>query len=104
MVAGPGHGDGGERELGLLRADPPAAALAWVERTRGDSVVTGVVAMRRGTSAAMHRVTLRDRAGHEQTVVLRRYVRQPREDEAGSPAQFEANALSHVAAASFPTP
>jgi aminoglycoside phosphotransferase (APT) family kinase protein len=57
-----------------------------------------------GSTAAMHRVTLIDRAGHERRVVLRRYVRSEILTESPDAASVESRALQLAERVPMPTP
>ena len=83
---------------------PSAATLAWLVDELDASDVVEVRAMPGGSTAAMHRVTLVDRGGHERDVVLRRYVLP--EILAGSPdvVAVEARALQLAERLAVPTP
>jgi hypothetical protein len=105
VIAGPDHGHDDDAAVAeLLRAAPPPEALAWVGDVLGGGTVVDVVSMRGGASASMHRVSVRDAQGRVREVVLRRYLRPEQQAEQPSCALIEANALTHVASASFLTP
>ena len=58
-----------------MRARPSPEALRWVLNVVApNGEVTDAVAMPGGSTAAMHRVTIRRCNGTERTLVLRRYV------------------------------
>ena len=66
--------DEARRAISLVRQPPSAATLAWLVEELGASTVLEVRVLQGGLTAAMHRVTVVDRDGHERQVVLRRYV------------------------------
>lgn len=104
-IVGPGHGHDDEAATSaLLRADPSPAALRWVEEVVGGGRVVGTKALRGGTSASMHLLTIGDAQGATEQVVLRRYLRPEQQAEQPSCAVVEANALVHVSGAPIPTP
>lgn len=82
----------------LLRSDPPAAALQWVEDAVGVAAAS-VEPLRGGLSSAMHKVSFA--APTAQPIVLRRYVRLPLEPQL---AAFEAAALRLTEPLTVPTP
>lgn len=87
----------------LLRAGPPASALAWVGATLG-GVVTRVRALRGGRSSAVHALRLTRSGRHPDTVVLRRYVRDRVLDEEPDIVQHEASVLEHLRDSPLPVP
>jgi aminoglycoside phosphotransferase (APT) family kinase protein len=93
-----------ERASRLMRERPPAAALAWLVAELDVSAVVDVAPMRGGSTAAMHRVTIVDRSGLEQTVVFRRYVRQDVLAAAPDVAAVEGRALQLAERLPLPTP
>ncbi|HZI45330.1 MAG TPA: aminoglycoside phosphotransferase family protein, partial [Ilumatobacter sp.] len=88
----------------LIRQPPPAATLAWLVDELDASAVVEVSPMPGGSTAAMHRVTLIDRAGHERRVVLRRYVRSEILTESPDAASVESRALQLAERVPMPTP
>jgi len=104
VVAGPEHGiEGDDVRVRRLRAEPPAAALRWVESALNGVTVRSVASQPGGASASMHRVTVSDAAGHHFEVMLRRYLDIDEESER-SPVVHEASALTHMASSPVPTP
>jgi aminoglycoside phosphotransferase (APT) family kinase protein len=92
-------------ERRLLRGAPPAVALAWVAAAVGDgATVEAVRPLAGGTSAAVHAVTVRDRAGQRQRLVLRRFVRADWLAAEPDLAAREAAALDLLRASSVPAP
>ena len=92
------------RAASLVRQPPSAATLAWLVEELGASAVVEVSVMQGGVTAAMHRVTVVDRGGHERQVVLRRYVRAEILIESPDVAAVEARALQLVERVAVPTP
>jgi aminoglycoside phosphotransferase (APT) family kinase protein len=87
-----------------VQQPPPAATLAWLVDELGASDVVEVRAMPGGSTAAMHRVTLADRDGHEREVVLRRYVRHEILAESPDVVAVEARALQLAEPLAVATP
>lgn len=58
----------------LMREPPPDATLAWLMGELDAPTVVDVSPMPGGSTSAMHRVTLVDRAGRERRVVVLRYA------------------------------
>lgn len=79
----------------LLRARPPANALAWVGATLG-GVVTRVRALRGGRTSAVHALRVTRSGRHTEVVVLRRYVRPRVLAEEPDIVQHEAGVLEHL--------
>jgi len=96
--------DEAQRAKSLVRQPPPAATLAWLVDEVGASAVVDVSVMQGGSTAAMHRVTVVDRGGHERQVVLRRYVRAEILRESPDVAAVEARALQLAERLAVPTP
>lgn len=96
--------DEAERAAWRVRQPPPPATLAWLVEELDASAVVEVSLMRGGATAAMHRVTLMDRNGHERDVVLRRYVRTEILTEFPDVASLEARALQLAEPLPVPTP
>ena len=95
-VRRPAHGFGDDAETRrLLRSRPPVEALEWVRSLVGGTVA-GVVAIRGGTSSAMHKVVLRGAGAGTRSVVLRRYVRREVLAEEPDVAVREARTLEFV--------
>jgi aminoglycoside phosphotransferase (APT) family kinase protein len=82
----------------LLRGSVPPQVLSWVERETGSRVL-GQRALRGGTSAAMHRLTLEGR----DAVVVRRFVLDWIAEEPWAPMN-EATVLGLLATAPVPAP
>jgi len=62
------------RDRAAMRATPPRATLAWLLTRLDAAQLVNIEVMPGGSTAAMHRVTVRRADGTELTVVLRRYV------------------------------
>ena len=104
MVSG-AHGRGDDDAMrALLRAVPPAEALAWSIAAAGAQSVHAVEAMPGGASLAMHRVTVTFADGNRARLVLRRYVRRDQIAEDPDAAAHEAAVLELVEAIATPTP
>ena len=58
----------------VMRARPPEQTLGWLLSALDATEVADIQPMPGGSTAAMHRVTLRRSTAANQTVVLRRYV------------------------------
>ena len=90
---------------GLMRARPPDRTLRWlVDAVAPDAEVGDIAVMPGGSTAAMHRVTIRRPTGITRTVVLRRYVLDDILDETPDIVTHEAHALELVAPLAVPTP
>lgn len=87
-----------------MREPPPTATLAWLVGELDASAIVEVTPMHGGSTSAMHRVTIVDRADREQTVVLRRYVRDNVLAETPDVAAIEARALQLAERLPVPTP
>ena len=96
--------DAAQRAVSVVRQPPSAATLAWLVDELGACAVVEVSVMQGGLTAAMHRVTVVDRGGHERQVVLRRYVRAEILIESPEVASVEARALQLVERVAVPTP
>jgi aminoglycoside phosphotransferase (APT) family kinase protein len=96
--------DDAQRVAGLVRQPPPATTLAWLVEELDASGVVEVSALPGGSTTAMHRVTLVDRADHEREVVLRRYVRPEILAESPVVVAVEARALQLAERLPVPTP
>lgn len=95
----PPHGFGDTPRTRVLRARPPAAALAWVERALSARVL-GHRALKGGSSSAIHRLRVMPHGadGTVRTVVLRRYVLEELNEEEPDIAACEARALQLLGA------
>jgi aminoglycoside phosphotransferase (APT) family kinase protein len=93
-----------EAQRGRAQGPPPATTLAWLVDALDASDVVEVRAMPGGSTAAMHRVTLVDRDGHERDVVLRRYVLPEILAESPDVVAVEARALQLAERLPVPTP
>jgi hypothetical protein len=96
--------DEAQRAAWLVRQPPPAATLTWLVAELDASAVVEVRPMSGGSTAAMHRVTLIDRSGHDRVVVLRRYVRPEILTASADVAAVEARALRLAERLSVPMP
>jgi hypothetical protein len=85
------HGYEEDERSRVLRVRPPAPALAWVEAAVGGSV-TGIRALKGGSSSAMHVLRIRTGPGAHRAV-LRRYVLPRVIAEEPDIVEREANAL-----------
>ena len=94
----------GEFARALLRAAPPAEALAWLARAADARSVDVVERMPGGISLAMHRVTISLGDGTSVRLVLRRFVRPEQISEDPGVAAHEAAVLELVAPIATPTP
>ena len=93
-----------QRGAWLVRQPPPPSTLAWLVDALDVSAVVDVSVMQGGLTAAMHRVRVIDRDGHERQVVLRRYVRPEVLVESPDVASIEARALQLAERLAVPTP
>jgi aminoglycoside phosphotransferase (APT) family kinase protein len=92
------------RDRAAMLAVPPPTTLSWLlTRLDAAQLVTAAV-MRGGSTAAMHRVTIRRADGTDLTVVLRRYVVADALLDTGAVAIQEIAALGLAAGAPVPTP
>ena len=96
--------DEAEHAALLMRQPPPAATLAWLVDELDVAEVVEVSPMPGGSTSAMHRVALIDRGGHQQSVVLRRYVRETILATSPDVAAVEARALQLAERLPLPTP
>ena len=96
--------DEAERAAWPIHQPPPAATLAWLVNELDATGIVEVSPMPGGSTAAMHRVTLIDRAGLERDVVLRRYVNAEILAESPDVASVEARALQLAEGVPVPTP
>jgi len=96
--------DEAQRAAWVVGQPPPAATLAWLVDELDASAVVEVSPMLGGSTAAMHRVTLIDRAGQERDVALRRYVRPEILIVSPDVAAVEARALQLAGRLAVPTP
>ena len=87
-----------------MRATPPPATLAWMLTRLDAAQLMNIDVMPGGSTAAMHRVTVRRADGTELTVVLRRYVVAEVLRESPAVATQEMAALGLAADAPIPTP
>ena len=95
----------GEDARRRVRARPSDETLRWlIESAAAGGEVTEVAVMNGGSTAAMHRVTIRWTDGGEQFVVLRRYVLDKILRETPDIATHEAHAIQVVAPLGLPTP
>ena len=91
--------------LGLMRARPPDRTLRWlVDTIAPDGEVVDIGVMPGGSTAAMHRATIRRPNDTTRTVVLRRYVLDRILDETPDIVTHEAHAIVLVAPLVVPTP
>jgi len=93
-----------EQAAWLMRQPPPVATLAWLVDELGASEVVEVSPIPGGSTAAMHRVAVADRSGHQRVVVLRRYVRGEILALSADVAAVEARALQLAERLPVPTP
>jgi len=93
-----------QRAAWLVRQPPPPATLAWLVDELEASACVEISVMQGGLTAAMHRVTVLDRDGHERHVVLRRYVSGEILNESPDVASIEARALQLAERLAVPTP
>lgn len=94
----------GARDRAAMRAAPPPATLSWMLTRLEAAQVVNIEVMPGGSTAAMHRVTVRRADGTELTVVLRRYVVAEIFRDSPAVALQEITALGLVADAPVPTP
>jgi aminoglycoside phosphotransferase (APT) family kinase protein len=87
-----------------MRAAPPPTTLSWMLTRLDAAELVNIDIMPGGSTAAMHRVTVRRADGTELTVVLRRYVVTEILRESLAVATQEIAALSLAATAPIPTP
>ncbi|MDP9332303.1 MAG: aminoglycoside phosphotransferase family protein [Actinomycetota bacterium] len=99
---------GADRAAALNRAAmlavPPPTTLAWLLTRLDAAELVTVDVMRGGSTAAMHRVTVRRADGTRVTVVLRRYAVADALLESAPVALQEITALGLAAIAPVPTP
>ena len=88
----------------LTRRRPPDQTISWLIEAVEAAAVIDIEPMPGGSTAAMHRVTLRRRSDVDQVVVLRRYVLEKVVSEAPDIAAHEAVALRLTHKAGLPTP
>jgi aminoglycoside phosphotransferase (APT) family kinase protein len=89
----------------ILRDDPPAQALRWVESAVGQGASTlDVRALHGGTSSAIHAVDVGTRNGRTHRLVLRRFVRVDWLAEEPDAPEREAAALEAVHRSTVATP
>jgi aminoglycoside phosphotransferase (APT) family kinase protein len=91
----------GRREM---RTDPPEQTLRWLLDELEATDVVAIRSMPGGSTAAMHRVTIRPRRGPQRTVVVRRYVLGETLTETPDMVEREWHALQLVAPTRLPTP
>lgn len=88
-----------------MLARPPEDTLRWLlESVAPGGEFTEVTVMKGGSTAAMHRVTVRSNDGAERFVVLRRYVLDDILRETPDIAVHEAHAIEVVTPLDLPTP
>ncbi|HVQ88004.1 MAG TPA: aminoglycoside phosphotransferase family protein [Actinomycetes bacterium] len=87
----------------LLRTDPPAASLLWVEESTNANV-TSVEAVLGGTSSAIHRITVISKTNVHKSFVLRRYVRSDPDELPADLAARETQSLRAIQGLDLPTP
>lgn len=87
-----------------MRADPPEQTLRWLLDELEGTDVIGILAVPGGSTAAMHRVTIRTRRRPQRTVIVRRYVLGEILTETPDVAAREWQALQLVAPTRLPTP
>jgi aminoglycoside phosphotransferase (APT) family kinase protein len=89
----------------LLRARPPASALAWAAAAVGPgAVVRSVRPLLGGTSSAVHEVLVSDQRDRIRPLVLRRYVRRDWLEEQPDLAEREAEVLELLESTALPVP
>jgi aminoglycoside phosphotransferase (APT) family kinase protein len=88
----------------VMRARPPEQTLGWLLSALDATEVADIQPMPGGSTAAMHRVTLRRSTAANQTVVLRRYVLGDIVAETPDIVARETTALCLAATADLPTP
>jgi len=88
----------------LMRARPPEQTLRWLLNALDAAAVVDIQPMPGGSTAAMHRVTLRRSTDATQTVVLRRYALDDIMAETPDIVTRETTALRLAATADIPTP
>lgn len=82
-------------ELELLRGPLPEAARAWIRDELGAGTrIVSIHPRSGGTSSAVHAVTVEDRAGTRQQLVLRRYVRSDWLEQEPDLAEHEGRVLT----------
>lgn len=95
----------GEDARRRVQARPPEDTLRWlIEGVAPGGEVTDVAVMKGGSTAAMHRITVRSTDGAERFVALRRYVLEDILRETPDIAIHEAHAIQVVAPLGLPTP
>jgi aminoglycoside phosphotransferase (APT) family kinase protein len=88
----------------VMRARPPEPTLRWLLSALGATEVVDIRPMPGGSTAAMHRVTLRRMTDATQTVVLRRYILDDIVAETPDIVARETTALRLAATTDIPTP
>jgi aminoglycoside phosphotransferase (APT) family kinase protein len=96
------HGFADDARARVLRARPPAQAIAWVEYTLR-AEVTRVRALKGGSTSALHALRVSSRRGVE-SVVMRRYVIPEVTDEEPDLVPREARLLQLLGTATVPVP
>jgi aminoglycoside phosphotransferase (APT) family kinase protein len=92
-------------EVELLRGPLPEAARAWIREELGAGTrIVSIHPRSGGTSSAIHVVTVEDRGGTRQSLVLRRYVRADWLAEEPDLAEHEARVLELLESTAFDAP
>jgi aminoglycoside phosphotransferase (APT) family kinase protein len=93
-----------DKSRSLMRVRPPEQTLRWLLAVLDAREVLDIKPMLGGSTAAMHRVTLRHSGPATQIVVLRRYILDDIVAETPDIVARETTALRLAATAALPTP